>query len=378
MSAQPSRARRALPYVVIVVAATALALVAGRRDVEGPPLDPQSTRALGTRALVLLLEESGADVSVSAELPSPTEDAALLLQDDLGDDQRVALQHWTRAGGVLVVADPLSEFVPAIEASTGNPFDLGSATGHLARDCDLAVVEEVERLEPSGGVGFGLPREDGATVPGSVGCFPIAGGWFVVARPFGAGTVVAVGGAGAFVNEVIGDADNGALAVSVLGARPGTSIRFLQPTGPGGGRATLTDLIPDRVTHAIWQLAIAFGVYALWCGRRLGHPVEEPQPVAVPGSELVVAVGHLLQQAKRRDQATAMLRVDWTRSLGGRLGLPPDSGPDAVAAAIASHTRFDREYVAGLLRADPPANDEEMLTLARALESIRQEVLHAR
>ena len=378
MSSRPSRGRRALPLVLIGVAVVALALVAGRRDVDGRPLDPRSTRALGTRALVLLLEESGANVSVSDQLPAPTDGSALLLQDDLDADGRRSLQAWTRAGGTLVVADPLSEFVPAIEGSTGNLFDLGAATGHLARQCDLRLVAEARRVEPSGGVGYALPRQHGVVVAGATGCFPLGRGWFVAARPLGAGTVIAVGGAGVFVNGVIGEADNGALAVSVLGARPGASIRFLEPTGPGGGRATLTDLIPERVKNGLWQLAVAFGVYALWRGRRLGRPVEEPQPVAIPGSELVVGVGHLLQYAKRRDQAAAMLRVDWARTLGNRLGLPSDAGPEAIAAAIASHTRFDRDYVAGLLGAAPPANDEAMLTLARSLEAIRQEVVNVR
>ncbi len=373
-----SRSRRAAPIVLLGVAVVIVALVAGRRDVEGRPLDPRSTAPLGTRALVLLLEESGADVSVAAELPTPNEGAALLLQDDLDSERRRALRAWTLAGGVLVVADPLSEFVPAIEGNTGNPFDLGAASGHLARECDLPVLAESRRVEPSGGVGFALPRENGAVIPGSTGCFPLGRGWFVVARPLGAGTVVAVGGAGAFVNSVIGEADNGALAVSLLGAQPGARIRFVAPVGPGGGRATLTDLIPERVKDAVWQLAIAFAIYALWRGRRLGRPVEEPQPVTIPGSELVVGVGHLLQQAKRRDSASAMLRVDWARSLGNRLGLPPDAGPEAVAAAIARHTRFDRDYVTALLRAAPPANDEEMLTLARSLEAIRQEVVNVR
>jgi hypothetical protein len=378
MSTRRARSRRAVPLVVIGVTVVLLALVAGRRDVEGPPLDPRSTRPLGTRGLVVLLEESGAAVSVSGELPGPDIGAALVLRDSLDEQRRAELAAWVRLGGLLVVADPLSDLVPPVESSTENPFDLGAATGHLPRECDLAMLREVRRLEPSGGVGFDLPREAGLAVPGATGCFPVGDGWFLVARPFGQGTVVAIGGAGAFVNAVIDDADNGALAVSLLAPQPDAHVRFLEPIGAGGGRATLTELIPGRVKNAVWQLAIGFGLYALWRGRRLGRPVEEPQPVAIPGSELVVAVGHLLQQAKRRDQAAAMLRLDLARSLSSRLGLPPDASPEAVAAAIATHTRFDADYIAALLHATPPDNDEQMLAVARSLESVRQEVLHAR
>lgn len=378
MSTRAGRGRRVVPLALMGLAVVIVALVAGRRDVDGRPLDPRSTRPLGTRALVILLEESGADVTVSSAIPDAGTRATLVLQDDLDDTRRRHVQEWVRAGGVLVVADPLSDFAPGIESSTENPFDFSAQVGHLARECDLGVFEEVRRLEPTGGVGFDLPRQDGAIVPGAVGCFPIGEGWFVVARPSGAGAIVAVGGAGAFVNGVIGEADNGALAVSLLAPHNGARVQFLEPLGPGGGRATLTDLIPDRVNHALWQLAIAFAVYALWRGRRLGRPVEEPQPVAIPGAELVVAVGHMLQRAKRRDQAAAMLRLDLVRSLSGRLGLPPDARPEAVATAIAAHSRFDADYVTALLDASPPASDEEMLHLARALSALRQEVLHVR
>lgn len=373
-----TRSRRVLPLAVIAVAVVVLALVAARRATDGRPLDPRSTGPLGTRALVVLLEESGAEVSVSPDLPSAATGAALLLQDDLEPDRRRELRAWTEAGGVLVVTDPLSEFAPPISSTSGNPFEVGSPSGRLARECELGAMGEVRRLEPAGGVGFDLPRQGGAVVPGTVGCFPLGDGYFVVAYPFGAGTIVAIGGAAVFVNAAIGEAGNGALAVSLLAARAGATVRFLEPTGPGGGRATLTDLIPGRVKHAVWQLAMAFAIYALWRGRRLGRPVEELQPVAIPGSELVVAVGHLLQQAKRRDQAAAMLRLDLARSLGNRLGLPRDASPDEVAAAISAHTRFDADYVASLLEAATPSNDEQMLRLARALESVRQEVVHAR
>ena len=66
----------------------------------------------------------------------------------------------------------------------------------------------------------------------------------------------------------------------------------------GGGERTLVDLVSAGVTRALAQLALAFAVYALWRARRLGRPVAEPQPVAVAGSELVAAVGNLLDRTR--------------------------------------------------------------------------------
>ena len=87
------------------------------------------------------------------------------------------------------------------------------------------------------------------------------------------------------------------------------------------------------------QLAVAFGVLVLWRSRRLGRPVLEPQPVQLAGSELVVAVGELLQRAKGREQAASVLRDDLRRWLAERLGLPPATPAEVVAEAAAAARR---------------------------------------
>ena len=61
--------------------------------------------------------------------------------------------------------------------------------------------------------------------------------------------------------------------------------------------------------------------FALWKGRRLGRPVAETQPVQIAGSELVVAVGNLMQKAGRPEAAASQLRDDLRRDLTSRLGL---------------------------------------------------------
>ena len=90
------------------------------------------------------------------------------------------------------------------------------------------------------------------------------------------------------------------------------------------------------VRLALWQLVVAFVLLALWRARRLGRPVAEPQPVQLPGAELVVAVGNLLQRAKGRGQAAGLLTDDLRRSLAERLGLPPSAPADQVADAVAA------------------------------------------
>ena len=58
-------------------------------------------------------------------------------------------------------------------------------------------------------------------------------------------------------------------------------------------------------------------VFALWRARRLGRPVAEVQPVEIAGSELVVAVGNLLQKSGRPETAAERLRSDLHHDLIG-------------------------------------------------------------
>jgi hypothetical protein len=110
----------------------------------------------------------------------------------------------------------------------------------------------------------------------------------------------------------------------------------------------------------------------------VGRPVQEPQAVQIAGSELVVAVGHLLQQARRREAAASMLRAALRRSLGDRLGVPPDAPSADFAAAASSRAGVAAASIEVALDPRPPADDRALVELARSVEAIRSEVTHAR
>src|SRR5205807_3951525 len=132
---------------------------------------------------------------------------------------------------------------------------------------------------------------------GAIGCSRDGAAAWLVTRAEGRGDIVALGGLAPFTNERLGGADNGILAVTLLG--PGRQARV---TVLYGGRRTLYGLVGTNVKLALVQLLVAFVLLALWRARRLGRPVLELQPVVIPGYELVTAVGNLLQRAHKRDQ----------------------------------------------------------------------------
>ena len=361
---------RVLPWVAVVLGVALVVAVAGRPGEEGNPLDPASPGPLGTKGLVEVLRELGGQVRVSADQPGTGTETALLLSDDLTTERRQEVLGWVRQGGTLVVADPSSMVT---EVKPVGSTRIGLLDAELERRCAEAALADVRRVAAPSGVVFEVPETGGARA-----CFPRNNGAWLLIQPLGSGTVVRLGGASALVNQELGKADNAVLLASLLVPVEGTSVQVLQPPLPGGGGAGLSDLIAPRVRLALWQLVIAFVLLALWRARRLGRPVVEPQPVQLPGAELVVAVGNLLQRAKGRGQAAGLLTDDLRRSMAERLGLPPSAPADLVADTVAARTGIPRERVLRRLTQTAPRDETELVALSQAIDTIRREVTRVR
>lgn len=364
------RAGRVLPFVLLVAGIVVLAAVAGRQGQSGPPLDPDSTAADGTRALFDTLDRLGADVAPDRALPEAGDDVVLLLSDETDDDARDELLAWVEAGGTLVVTDSFSELTPEVvgPVSSGALADLAP----LERgDCPITALDDVSEVAPGD---FAVTYE---APPGSVGCFARNDGHWLVATARGEGAVVALGGPDVWINVNLGSDDHAQLAAALLVPAEGTSLVVPRPPRPGEGDATLANLIPERVFGFMLQLVVAFCVFAWWRSRRLGPVVVEPQPARVPGSELVTAVGGLLQQTRALGRAATLLRDDLRRALSERLGLPRDTDPEGVANAVAARTGGDREATRAALAPTEPANEAALVRLAQETERLRRDALAA-
>ncbi len=369
-----------LPWLLVALALVLVVLVAGAPASEdGRAYDPDGTGDQGVKALRLLLEEFGADVTVTDDLGAldevaPTEGSVAVLFDDRYDDvARTELQAWVASGGTLVVTDPFSALTPTTEGG-GGVFG-GLVTAEVDRDrCDVEALAGLDRLRPGDlGVRYDVP-------PGSSSCFGDEAAAFVVLTGNGAGRVVAVGGGDVFTNANLDLVDDAGLAVALMAPEPGTTVVLLQPPPVGADGSPsdrdLFDALPGGARFGLWQLLFAFVVYAAFRARRLGRPVPEEPAVPIAGSELVIAVGNLLQQTKSPDRAAEVLCDDLRRRLAERLGLPPSAPPEVVADVAATRSAVPRDRVLAALVPGPVRTDAELLDLADAVDAVRKEVLH--
>ena len=371
-----SRRGRVLAWAGVLLGIAVLFLVVRRSSGDGTPLDPNGTDALGARALVLLLAEGGADVRVSARPPSTDRRTAIVLQDTFDQARADAIIAWVRGGGTLVVTDPSSPLTQARPFLSPLPV---AATTELRGGCpDIPGLAAISTIRSGGSLVY--DREGRAQ--GAVGCFSTDDGDWLVATPVGRGTVVALGGAGPFVNARLDEADAAGLAMAVLAPAPGTPTQVVSDLAPDAGEIAADQPargqdgllsfsgVPARARVAGLQLLVVFLGAALWRARRLGRPVPEDPPVEIPGSELVVAVGNLYQKGRHRRRAVQILAERARRTVADRLGLPRGTDPQTVAALASTRTGVPLDQVSAAVAPPDPPDDEALVALARAVDAL--------
>lgn len=351
---------------IVAVAAASTWLTAPR---DGGRLDPGSTSADGTHALVTLLRDRGVTVVEAASI-SDVENAAgedtLVVAAQtyhLFDDE--LLQRLSEVPGDRLLIAPIGRTREALAPALRRA-DVAEFAG-LDPGCDL---REATR---AGTVQFGAAETfDAADSTALTSCYDGA-----LVRYTDDGRTVTVVGSDEFVlNSGLLREGNAALAMNLAGTHP-RMIWYAPQYNEGdgsGGDASFTDLIPPQVYWMVLQLALAVALLAWWRGRRVGPLVAEHLPVVVRASETVEGRGRLYRSRRARDVAAESLGTAARHRMLPRLGLHHAAAPAAVCQAVADRCGVDSSAVAHTLYGPPPATDADLVNLARALDDIERQV----
>jgi hypothetical protein len=354
--------------IVVVIGAVIVVLGSGTR---GGDLDPRSFTTGGSHALSVLLAQRGVHVVTAT---------------DAATAEQLAVR-----GSTLVVVFPQLLTTDELGAISSSPADLVVLGAELdeIQGLGLSVADELDDGGKLRAPNCSLPV---ATVAGSVqlqgagysvpdrgqGCYPDSDGFALVTFETSGHRVTLLSDGTPFANSSLDKEGNAALALGLLDTHP--DVVWLVPPDiapAAGGQPTvsLTSLLPSRLKWAFVQLVIAVIVIALWRGRRLGRLVPEELPVVVRQAETVRGRSRLYRRSQSLNTAASALREGTRDRLGRRLGLGPRPQPAALVQAIASRTQEPAAQVQALLYGAMPADDGALVTLARSLTTLEQEVL---
>ena len=371
-AAKPTGSPRWRSWRWVILTLVVLAVIAGvgaylTAPRPGARMDPKSTGPDGAHALVTLLRDGGVEVVVAdsiADVEHAARPGTLILvaqSQYLTDD--ALLDRLAKAPGDLLLVEPTvrtrEALMPGLRMSSTSTFD-------VEPNCTL---REANR---AGTVRFGpsdtYRAKDGRAM---TSCY---GGVLIRFRD-GGRTVTAVGSTDFMTNGGLLEAGNAALAMNLAGDRP--RVIWYAPhrvEGENSAPTSLFDMVPENVTWIVWQLCLVVLLVALWKGRRPGPLVAEQLPVVVRASETVEGRGRLYRSRRARDRAAAALRTATVQRLLPRLGLGPGAAAPAVVETVARRSGADAGFVSYHLYGPPPATDDDLLRLARALDEIERQV----
>lgn len=384
--------RAALTALIVVgIAVGMLLLVRSKPKVEA--FDPRSSEPRGANAAVLLLQQYGARVEITSRPPAPdANERVFVIADRLDTAQRQALLDFVDAGGVAVVADPVSTLhggpgldggSVAIDATVGNAtsggrvpvgkqLDAAVEADVPVGDCTIAALQQLRGVFAPAGLLFPVAPDEGR-------CFTSNDNAFVVVRHYGQGIVIGFGDNHIVTNQYLRYADNAGLLTALLAPSNGARVRIMlgsaaapAPQDIGRGDETLLDLVRPGVWMALAQLALAFVVFCIARGVRPGRAVRERMPTPIAGSELALATGNLMQRAHLAERAGWLLRAEFHRQLVAHHRAPVDISIDDITRLAGSRAGVDPARIGEVLLRN--------VTDAAGLVQLRRDLddLHAR
>ncbi|MFF5444362.1 DUF4350 domain-containing protein [Streptomyces sp. NPDC012888] len=375
------RRARGFLLALAVLIATGVAIAAFNSGKNHAALDPRSTDAAGSRALAELLGERGVTTRVvtstreAARAAGPDTTLLVTSPELLSPDRLSTLKAATdRSGGRTVLVEPdsssLATLAPGVRTRPARSDEV------RAPACTLPAAVTAGPAATGGGNRYTTDT------PGVTACYPDGdeATLLLLPAPSGGDTVL-LGSAGILLNETLAEEGNASLALHTVGTRPQLvwylpSLAEAAESGRPDEDKSLFQLIPAGWGWAVFQLALAAAVAALWRGRRLGPLVTERLPVVVRASEATEGRARLYRKAGARDRAATVLRAATRERLAALLGVPAAQthDPAVLLPAVSAKLPGPAPELTTLLFGGTPADDAALVALADHLDALEREV----
>ncbi|MFJ4044841.1 DUF4350 domain-containing protein [Microbacterium sp. NPDC089987] len=368
---RPGRRRNVLGWLLVVVMLVGIALLSLRLVTTAPSLEgvlnPESPAPGGAKALAELVREQGTEVEVvrsrAAAVAALEPGSALVLTDPVALTDDTVLDLLDEADRVVLLSTS-ARMLELLELGSGAG-DLGAveASCDHAEFAETGSVEAERMFDPADGVD---------------GCFRGADGSAALLIADRDGTKVSfIEATRMLSNRHLADDGNAALGLALL-AQTDHVVWYIGSLGDGDrvadAPATLGELTPAWLTPAILLLFIA-GIAAIWWrGARFGPLVAESLPVTVRASETMHGRARLTAKAADASHAAAAIRAGTRARLARRLALSPRATAVEVADAASDRLGVPRGSLHDLLGGAPPADDRELIELARRLAELETAV----
>lgn len=373
-TAAPRRAgRRAgvIGWLFVIALLIGIALLSLRLATTAPSLsgvlNPESPGPGGAKAIAELVRQQGTDVEVvrsrAAAVAALEPGSALVLTDPVALSDDAVLSLLGEADRVVLLSTS-TRTLDLLDLGTG-----AAGLGTLTAGCGEAEF-----------AGVGMIESERMFLPGTgvEGCFRDDSGAAALLIAERDGTRVSfVEATRMLSNRHLAEDGNAALGLALL-AQTDHVVWYVGSFEDGDRVAnaadTLGDLTPAWLTPAILLLILA-GIAAIWWrGARFGPLVSESLPVTVRASETMHGRARLTAKAADAPHAAAAIRAGTRARLALRLALSPRATAVEVADAASDRLGIPRGSLQDLLDGAPPADDRELVELARRLAELETAV----
>ena len=367
---RPGRRASVVGWLFVIALLIGIALLSLRLVTTAPSLsgvlNPESPGPGGAKAIAELVRQQGTDVEVvrsRAAAVSAIEPASTLVLTDpvaLSDDAVLTLLG---EADRVVLLSTSTRTLDLLDLGTG-----AAGLGTVAAGCGEAEFAGVGSIESER---MFLP---GADVEG---CFRDSDAAALLIAERDGTRVSFIEATRMLSNRHLAEDGNAALGLALL-AQTDHVVWYVGSLEDGDRAAdaadTLGDLTPTWLTPAILLLILA-GIAAIWWrGARFGPLVSESLPVTVRASETMHGRARLTARAADAPHAAAAIRAGTRTRLAQRLALSSRATAVEVADAASDRLGIPRGSLHDLLDGAPPADDRELIELARRLAELETAV----